>query len=303
MNDPKGYQRLPRAHRPRRRLLAYGRAFFDTLHPILVRVPRGAGVVATVAIIGGSIAYGTVRGDHMQEGLDRFRAARDSLAISAGFRIADVTLTGQKEIARERILSLAGVSEKSSLLFLDCDAARDRLKANPWIAEATILKLYPDRLHISIVERTPFALWQKDGQISVIARDGTVVQPLADESNAKLPLVVGPGADKRANDFIALLNRYPSIRDQVRASILVADRRWNLKLNNGLDVRLPESNAESAFDALVALDRDKKILTRDIAAIDLRLPDRVTVQLSEQAAQAREEAMKDRKAKKKGGDA
>jgi cell division protein FtsQ len=83
---------------------------------------------------------------------------------------------------------------------------------------------------------------------------------------------------------------------------MVADRRWNLRLKNGIDVRLPETNVEQALDRLVALDREKKILSRDILAIDLRLPDRVTVRLSDAAAAAREEALKDKK-KKKGGEA
>jgi cell division protein FtsQ len=88
----------------------------------------------------------------------------------------------------------------------------------------------------------------------------------------------------------------------LRASIMVADRRWNLRLKNGIDVRLPETNVEQALDRLVALDREKKILSRDILAIDLRLPDRVTVRLSDAAAAAREEALKDKR-KKKGGEA
>jgi len=52
---------------------------------------------------------------------------------------------------------------------------------------------------------------------------------------------------------------------------------------------------------MAALDRDKRLISRDILAIDLRLPDRVTVRLSDAAAQAREEARKP--PKKKGGDA
>jgi len=102
--------------------------------------------------------------------------------------------------------------------------------------------------------------------------------------------------------FLAILDRYPDIRAQLRASIMVADRRWNLRLKNGIDVRLPESNVEQALDRLVALDHEKKILSRDILAIDLRLSDRVTVRLSDAAAAAREEALKDKK-KKKGGEA
>ena len=49
-----------------------------------------------------------------------------------------------------RSSAIAGVTGRSSLLFLDADEARARLKANPWIADATVLKLYPDRLHITV---------------------------------------------------------------------------------------------------------------------------------------------------------
>jgi len=89
----------------------------------------------------------------------------------------------------------------------------------------------------------------------------------------------------------------------VRASVLIGERRWNLRLRNGLDIRLPERGIEQALDMLVALDRDKKLLTRDIVSVDLRLPDRVTVRLSDAAAAARAEALKDKKAAKKGNSA
>jgi len=113
---------------------------------------------------------------------------------------------------------------------------------------------------------------------------------------------LGRGAERQAKDFLGILDRYPDIRAALRASVLVADRRWNLRLANGIDVRLPENDVEGALDRLVALDRDKKLLSRDIVAVDLRLPDRVTVRLSDAAAQAREDAVKEKK-KKNGGDA
>jgi cell division protein FtsQ len=119
----------------------------------------------------------------------------------------------------------------------------------------------------------------------------------------RLPLVVGQGAEKQAQEFLKLLDRYPEIGGQVRASILIAERRWNLRLKNGVDVRLPESGVEEALANLVRLDRDKKLISRDITAIDLRVPDRVTVQLSDAAAAARNEQFKDKKDKKKGSNA
>jgi cell division protein FtsQ len=194
------------------------------------------------------------------------------------------------------------VTGRASLLLLDADAARTRLLENPWIADAAVLKLYPDRLQITITERRAFALWQQDRRIGVIAADGTLLEPFVEDRYVRLPLVVGRGAERRAKDFLAILDRYPDIRSQLRASIMVADRRWNLRLKNGIDVRLPETNVEQALDRLVALDREKKILSRDVLAIDLRLPDRVTVRLSDAAAAAREEALKDKR-KKKGGEA
>jgi cell division protein FtsQ len=165
-----------------------------------------------------------------------------------------------------------------------------------------VLKLYPDRLQITITERQAFARWQKDGKVSVIAQDGTVLEPFSGRY-AGLPLVVGKGAERRAKDFLAVLDQYPDIRDAIRASIMVAQRRWNLRLNNGIDVELPESDVETALQRLVALDKDKKLLSRDVASIDLRIPDRVTVRLSPAALQARDEELKDSAKKKKGGNA
>jgi cell division protein FtsQ len=268
----------------------------------LKRLPSGIGIAGSVLLLAGALGYGVVKGQHLPDLITWFKDARDTAANSVGLRIAAISLTGSKEVSREEILTTAGVTGRASLLFLDADAARTRLLANPWIADAAVLKLYPDRLQITITERRAFALWQKDRRVGVIAADGTVLEPFVEDRYVRLPLVVGRGAERQAKDFLAILDRYPDIRSQLRASIMVADRRWNLRLKNGIDVRLPETNVEQALDRLVALDREKKILSRDILAIDLRLPGRVTVRLSDAAAAAREEALKDKK-KKKGGEA
>jgi cell division protein FtsQ len=264
--------------------------------------PPGIGIAASVLLLGATIGYGVVAGGHVGDVLNWLKDARDEAANAVGFRIAEISLTGSKEVGREAVLTTAGVRGRASLLFLDADAARKRLMANPWIADAAVLKLYPDRLQITITERQAFALWQEQGRIDVIAADGTVLERFVEDRYRDLPLVVGRGAERQAKDFLALLARYPDIRSQLRASVLVAERRWNLRLSNGVDVRLPENNVGEALDRLVALDRDKKLLSRDIVAVDLRLPDRVSIRLSDAAAQARDEALKDKK-KKRGGDA
>ncbi|MGA7490151.1 MAG: cell division protein FtsQ/DivIB [Xanthobacteraceae bacterium] len=269
---------------------------------INVRWPRGVGAAAAALVILASLAYGVVKGDHVAGILAAVRDARDAGANAAGFRIVSVVLAGNHHVTREQVLATAGISSTTSLLFLDVEQARERLKTNPWIADASVLKLYPGELQVGIKEREAFALWQKDGEVSVIADDGTVLEPYAAPHLIRLPLVVGRGAETRAKEFLALLDRYPAMRDFVRASVLVGERRWNLRLKNGIDVRLPESEVAPALERLVALDRKKNLITRDILAIDLRLPDRVTVRLSDPAAQARIDAAKE-KLKKKGGSA
>jgi cell division protein FtsQ len=254
---------------------------------------RGLGVAASILLLAGAIGYGVVAGGHVSAIVDWFKDVGDTAANAAGFRIAAISLTGPKEVSREEVLTIAGVTGRASLLLLDADAARKRLLANPWIGDAAVLKLYPDRLQITITERQAFALWQKDGRVSVIAADGTVLEPFVEDRYLGLPLVVGRGAQQQASDFLAVINRYPDIR---------AALRGNLRLRNGIEVRLPETNVAQALDRLVTLDREKKLLSRDIIAVDLRLPDHVGVALSEAAAQAREDALKESK-KKKGGDA
>lgn len=278
-----------------------GRLLHRSLQPLAnFRLPRGAGTAAATLLIGASLIYGTVAGGHVSIVADQLAGLRDAAANMVGFRIASIALTGQKQISREDVLTAAGITGRTSLLFLDAETARRRLKTNPWIAEATVLKLYPNRLQIGITERRPFALWQKDGRLSVIAEDGTVLEPYVARRFTRLPLVVGAGAERRAKDILALIGQHPEISGSIAASVLVAQRRWNLRLKNGIDIRLPETEVEGALATLVSLDREKKLLSRDIAAIDLRLPDRVTVRLSDEAAQAREEALKP-KAKRKGG--
>jgi cell division protein FtsQ len=269
----------------------------------LAQLPPGVGVAASVLLLAATLGYGAVAGQHVPDVIAWLKDARDTAANSLGFRIAAVSLTGEKEVSREEVLTTAGVTGRASLLFLDADAARARLLANPWIADAAVFKLYPDRLQITVTERIAFALWQQDGRLSVIAADGTVLESFVEDRYRALPLVVGPGAQRQASEFLGILDRYPDIRSMLRASILVAERRWNLRLTNGIDVRLPETDVEGALDRLIGLDHDKKLLSRDITTVDLRLPDRVSVRLSDAAAQARDEALKANGKKKKGGDA
>lgn len=265
-------------------------------------IPRRVGIAATLLILAGSIGFGVVKGEHVDEVVAAFEDVRNAAANAAGFRISSVVLNGRKQLTQDEILAIGGINGRSSLLFLDAAAVRDKLKANAWIADANVMKLYPDRLQIDVTERNAFALWQEDGKLAVIADDGAVLENYVPARFVKLPLVVGKGADSQAKDFIALLDRYPQVRAVTKAAIYVGERRWNLRINDNLDVRLPENDVGNALATLSKLDREERLFSRDIVAIDMRLPDRLTVRLSEEAAKARDEQFKAQdKAKKKAG--
>lgn len=267
-------------------------------------LPRRLGSVMTVGLLLGSVWLGIVKGGHVEEFNKGFSDARNALANSVGFRITAVAINGRKHLTQDEVLAIGGVTGGSSLVFLDAAAVRDRLKANPWIADATVQKFFPNQLRIDIVERKAFALWQENGRLSVIADDGAVLEPYVSRRFLALPLVVGKGAESQARDFLALLSRYPQVRAVTKAAVFVGERRWNLRTKDGLDIRLPEHDVGNALAALSQLDQDDHLFSRDIVTIDLRLPDRLTVQLSDDAAKARDDLFKDKaKSKKKAGDA
>jgi cell division protein FtsQ len=267
------------------------------------RFLRGFELIFIVLLLASTALYGAIRGGHLDTVADNIHDTADVIAQNVGFQTAKIQLEGAKRLSRSDVLRIAGVTENSTLFLIDAGSTRAKILRNPWIAEAAVRKLYPDRLEIVIEEKKPFAIWQNRGIFSIIARDGTVIDQLtsAQVRESGFPFVVGAGASTRAEAFLELLGRFPAINSEIAVAVFVAERRWNLRLKNGIDVRLPEENPDVALMRLVAFNKEKNILSRDITVIDLRLSDRIAVRLSEDAEQLRDAAIKARP-KRKGAD-
>jgi cell division protein FtsQ len=203
----------------------------------------------------------------------------DSILVAVGFGIEDVEITGENETSQIAVLEKLEIG--GSLISFDARKAQQRLAELPWVERVVVRKFYPSTLSVEITERKPFALWQRDGNIVVIDRSGTAIVPLEEGRFAKLPLMVGGGANQTAPDLLGDLLAEPSIVAQMRAAVLVAGRRWDLHLDHGVTVKLPEKNVRQALAELVKLDAEEKLLSRDVVVVDMRLPDRVTVRLPE----------------------
>jgi cell division protein FtsQ len=170
----------------------------------------------------------------------------------------------------------------------------------PMVKEVSVRKLYPSRLVVEIEEREPYALWQKDGQVHVISKEGTPIDNLADPRLAHKAFVVGEDANLRVPEFLKILDNAGNLRDQVRAGVLIAGRRWNVKMESGLEIKLPENQPDAAFAKFAQMAREMRILDKDIISVDLRMPDRMIVRLTADAAAARAEAQ-NRKKSGRGG--
>lgn len=256
------------------------------------RIPRAAGTLLALALFAATGLYGSVLGGQYDDFVAYYGEPRHVTARLLGFGIDEVTIAGLVEMNEVEVLQAAGIDPRVSLVFLDASAVRERLKAVPMIKEAEVRKLYPSSLAISLTEREPFALWQSHGSVFVVSADGAVIDKLNDDRFNRLPLVVGEGAAARATAFVKLMEAHPEVKAHVRAGILSGARRWNLKLDNGVDVRLPEEGTAAALDRLATMIKEQHVLDKDILSLDLRQPDRVVIRLTEEAADERAEALK-----------
>jgi len=251
------------------------------------KAPRHAGLKGAAFLFLSTAAAGVFIGGH---GMTIVSA----LTAWSGLAIDSVEITGQSETSEVDVLAGLGIGPFPSIVTFDVETARASVEALPWIKEATIRKLYPDTLQVSVVERRPFAIWQHDGKFSLIDETGKVIVDQVGERYAKLPVVVGPGAADRAREFVDMIDGVPSLKPLVKAGVLVAGRRWNVVLDLGIEIMLPEKDPGSALVQVVALDDGHKILSRRITTIDLRLPSRLVVRLDEEGLKARQAMLKER---------
>ena len=259
--------------------------------------PIALEIALAIAVVVGAAIAGAVRGGEFAAFIAEHGRIPDLIARGLGFGVDVVTVSGASHMSETRILEIAGISSKDSLPFFDAAAARARLEADPLVKQASVRKLYPDQIIVDLVERTPYGVWQKDGEVRAIAADGSPIDEVRDSRYVDLPFVVGEGANERIREFVRLLDAMAELKPRVEAGVLIGERRWNLRLKSGLAVKLPETDPEAAIATLLRLERTSRILERDILAIDLRVRDRVFVRLSEEAAAAWAQAH----APKKGG--
>lgn len=201
------------------------------------------------------------------------------LSAALGLRVADIRVEGRETTERATVLEALGAGFGTPILAVDPARAKEKLEALPWVRSAVIERRLPDTLYVRLVERKPLALWQHGGKLQLIDRGGEVIPVTQLDRFAKLPMVVGEDAAHHAADLLAMLASEPDLAARVTAAVRVGDRRWNLKIDNTIGVMLPAEDTPAAWAELARLERSNSLLERKIRAVDMRLPDRLVLEV------------------------
>ncbi|HEY0283009.1 MAG TPA: FtsQ-type POTRA domain-containing protein [Rhizomicrobium sp.] len=245
------------------RLFARLRGFFSFRRPMLAMTLA----IIVLTVLAGLFASGVIGRTVHGAG-----AVADAIIADAGFGIAKLHLSGNTRTAPETILAALGFKPGQSIFTADLPAARARLLRLPWVAEAEVKRRYPDDIGVRIVEKQAFARYLSARGLYVVERTGGLITDKDLEPFQNLPLLNGEGAPKAAAEFVDAVAQHRAIVARVHTYQFRSGRRWNLLLDNGVIVKLPETGWRKQLEALEYLIVDKGILERDVAEIDLRSP-------------------------------
>lgn len=252
------------------------------VRPTLMAAGASFGLLA----IGGTLVWATSTGA-LERLSEEIGAHLIHGSAQAGLVISEVYAEGRNHTTHRDVLSKLALQIGQPILGVDTVAMKARLETLPWVSSASVARQLPDRIHIRLVERRPLALWQHRGGYALVDRDGEVVPGEQVHRHTHLPLLVGEDAPRRAAALFAMLSVEPELMGRVRAAILVGGRRWNLRLDHDIDVRLPEHGAEAAWRRLAVKMREDGLLDRAVQSIDLRQADRMILRLRPDALPAK----------------
>lgn len=242
------------------------------------RIVQVLSAIVALFALGGLIAAKDLL---WEGGVTAFKFVQGEFA-SAGFGIDSIEISGQVLTRDADIITLLTVGTGSSTLTFDAQKAQARLEWLRPVKSATVRKVYPNRIIVSIVEKTPVLRWRIGSTTWLIDERGDKIG-IDIASYTDLPLVIGQGAADDAVPMVRLLARHGRINDGLAALSRIGDRRWDLIYRNGLRVQLPETGVAQALDRLDIYQAQYQLLDRDVTQIDLRVPGIVALKPGELA--------------------
>jgi cell division protein FtsQ len=247
-------------------------------------LPPPASIAAAVAGLGVALALSSwVASGGFRDAWSGVEGRLVAWSGQSGLVVRDVLVEGRRRTPVQALRDRLDIRVGMPLLAVDTVAAKERLETLAWVERASVARMLPDAVQVRLLERQPLALWQRAGRFEVIDRTGAVIEgALSDhpEDYRNLRVLVGDAAPQDAATLFALLSTEPALSARVVAATRVGGRRWNVHLDNGIEVWLPERDAPGAWRVLADEARADALLERAVTVIDLRfLPERLRLRL------------------------
>ena len=208
-----------------------------------------------------------------------------------GFKLEDVIVEGRIRTDKAQILKILELTRGKPILAINLTDAKEKLEKISWVKAARVERRFPDTLFIRISEKEPVALWQNQSKTFLVDRDGELVETKEAHKYKELLLVTGHHAPRFVGELCTLLEQFPELKSRVTNATHLRSTRWDIKLDGKICVKLPEKEIDRALAYL--LDLEKYSQLREVAVVDMRLPDRLTLRLIPEAIKKKNDTGKD----------
>lgn len=245
------------------------------------QVYGGLGVGA-IAAVGGTWLWLSGAAAHITTGISDGLYA---MTAKSGFSVQGIYLEGRNRTLMRDIEKALDVQRGESIFKVDLDDVRMRLEDIPSVRAAAVERALPHTLYVRVMEREPVALWQQEGKMALVDEKGKVMADIDITPYQDLPLIIGEGAPMRVAEALHILAAEPELAKQVAAAIRVGGRRWNIRMNNGTEIKLPEHDPVVAWKKVAELQVSQKLLERTVKMVDMRIQGRLFITVHPQAAQ------------------
>ena len=201
-----------------------------------------------------------------------------SASADAGLRLQTIEVQGRAHTPKDVLMAATELTLGQPMLTISLPDLHDRLATIGWVREVAIEKRMPSTIRLLLTERMPMALLQTEAGHRVIDENGDIIVGADPSAFGHLTVVAGLEAAPNAAPLLNILRTEPELFAEVWAVTFQSERRWDVHLRNGIRVRLPETDPRTAWSKLAIIDHSKRITDRDLAVIDLRVPDQMIVE-------------------------
>ncbi|HKL04728.1 MAG TPA: cell division protein FtsQ/DivIB [Roseovarius sp.] len=211
---------------------------------------------------------------------------REQVATRPEFMVSLLAVEGASTGIEEDIREIFPYDLPASSFDLDLEHVQEMVEGLPAVAKASLRIRQGGVLLAKVTERDPVAVWRNFDGLGVVDAEGVVVDELVSRAaRPELPLIVGQGADQAVPEALDILRAAAPLQARLRGLVRMGERRWDVVLDRGQRILLPEANPVRALERVIVLDEVQEALARDVVAIDMRLAERPTLRMSENAIQ------------------